>query len=180
MRGFNINIKLSLVSFKIKIIIKKNKMKRRDLKIKQFNDPSLNIIAVLKLSDKIILNDINKFKNVIATIYYKTNEELSVIYKDNLDIFYILFLLGFSDITINIFYKGYVDILNKKEDKRNILIENINLVNTLFESKESVHNYKIRFFDIIDIMNEELLDKNNKIGFFSSESNNIFIFENIS
>jgi hypothetical protein len=29
-------------------------------------------------------------------------------------------------------------------------------------------------------MNEELLDKNNKIGFFSSESNNIFIFENIS
>jgi len=136
-------------------------MNRKELKLKEYTSPSLNIIASLKLSNKKIETKGEYFSNIIASIFYKTDKELTL---DILNLSFIkLKYLGISNLTINI--------IDKNDNKNNNLNIN-NKINNLNCKLDVNSNYNITHYNILDLLN------NNNNFIFNIQ--HIYIFRNMS
>lgn len=150
---------------------RKNISSRRDLKMIEFKNPTLNIISTFKLSNKKIVANKKEFTNIIASMSYKSDEELNLTISKVKFTFLKLLCLGFTELNLNIFNKDYISVDNTRYNTDSYSFDNVHGV---------LNKYKVRYFNPIDLMNKELLDSNNKESFLNPLTNNIFIFENMA
>jgi hypothetical protein len=145
----------------------------------QYKDPSLNIIATLLLTKKVIKVNGKLLKNVISNIYFLTNGELGIfknvdhieLNENNLKIVLLrMYALGFNYLSINIISKD-IDLIN--EGNINITDLKINV-----GKKEIDNKYLIKIFNPSVLSNKDNIMNN--IGLLNNDIPNIFIFKNMS
>lgn len=145
----------------------------------QYKDPSLNIIATLLLTKKVIKYNNKLLKNVICNIYYLTDGELGIFKNvDHIELnennFYTVLLrmyaFGFNKLNINIISK---DIYVVDERKIDITEFSMN-----FGIKNSENKYIIKYLNPSVLLNKNNIMNN--IGLLNNDIPNIFIFKNMS